>query len=445
MIKRLVRGGCVFFLVISWFSPALAHGTDTLYLSLDQAVTLATDNHRSLRISRLEVRRATAGLREARGNRLPRLEASGQYNRNILQPVIFLPPGSPFGEVLRLGAKNTYGTTLSASLPLYAGAIMPGIRAARSGLDLAREADREARVNTISEVKRAYNSALLTQEAYEVMLATLNNARQNFEQVTQLYGQGQVSEFEQIRTEVQLQSVMPNVEQARDNYALALESLKLAIGLRGQYALFLTDSLVLVPPDEELQLTIDQNPGLRVLEQQRVVAEHQVAVAQGARHPSVAVFGNYQVQSQADDFDFRNYNWINTAVLGLQFSLPIFTGQINRQRVEQARVGMDLALEQQQQLRDVLRTQVQNQLFLMRQSFNRHQTQRHTVQLAQRAVDIARIRYASGLSTLLELNDAELSLTQTRLNYLQTVFDYNAAFIEYERLTGMAVEGRRVE
>jgi outer membrane protein len=405
---------------------------------MDEAVRLATDQHRNLRISRLEVLRATAGLREVRGNLLPRLEASGQYNRNILLPVIFLPPGSPFGEVLRIGAANNFIGAFSANVPIYAGALRPGIRAAQAGLGLARESEREARINTISDVKSSYNSALLAQEAYEVMLATLNNAQQNFEQVTQLYQEGQVSEFEQIRSEVQLLAVQPNVEQARDSYALAVESLKLAIGLTAQQVLVLTDSLALIPVEEELQVVIEQNPTLRTLEQQQTVAEHQMAAAQGARYPSLAAFGNYQVQSQAEDFAFRNYQWVNTAIVGLQLTIPIFTGFVNRERVEQARIGRDLVLEQRDQLREVVRVQVQNQIFLMRQAYNRYLTQQASVQLAERALSIARVRYASGIGTLLELNDSELALTQARLNTLQAVFDYNAGVIEYERLTGTA-------
>ncbi|WMJ74573.1 TolC family protein [Cytophagaceae bacterium ABcell3] len=433
-MKRLL----VIFVAVILFSERSTAQNDTLFLNVNEAVSLSLRENRNIQISHLEIDMASSGVREARGRLLPRVEASGSYNYNILRPVIFLPPGSPFGEVLQLGADHSFSGTLSGSVPIYSGGIYPGIRLAETNVQLARESDRETRINTVAEVKRNYYNTLLALESVRVMEVTHQNALQNFRQVRQQFDQGVVSEYELVRAEVQLQSVLPSLEQSIDNYQVNMEMLKLSIGLAPGTAMVLTDSLRLERADVELEVSVEDNPSLRRLRYQNVLAEQQVSLAQSAKHPTLSAFANYQMQTQAEHLDITTYDWVNTSITGLQLNIPIFNGLMTNQQIEQARIGKKQIEQQRKMTDDAIKTQVQNQLFLMRQAWNRYQAQQNSVQLAERGLRIARTRYTGGIGTLLELNDAELALTQARLNYLQAIYDYNIAHAEYERLTGRA-------
>jgi outer membrane protein TolC len=56
--------------------------------------------------------------------------------------------------------------------------------------------------------------------------------------------------------------------------------------------------------------------------------------------------------------------------------------------------------------------------------------------LTSEALTLSRKRYRFGVGTFLEINDAELSYTQARLNWLQTLSDYQAAYYDYQLLIG---------
>jgi outer membrane protein TolC len=58
------------------------------------------------------------------------------------------------------------------------------------------------------------------------------------------------------------------------------------------------------------------------------------------------------------------------------------------------------------------------------------------VRQARRGYEIARTRYETGAGTLLELNDAEIALTQARLNLNEARFDFLSARAEYEKVLG---------
>ena len=63
-----------------------------------------------------------------------------------------------------------------------------------------------------------------------------------------------------------------------------------------------------------------------------------------------------------------------------------------------------------------------------------------TVRQAQKAYQIAEVRYNAGTGTILELNSSELSLTQAKLNYSQAIYDYLAARADYEKIIGEGFE-----
>jgi outer membrane protein TolC len=66
----------------------------------------------------------------------------------------------------------------------------------------------------------------------------------------------------------------------------------------------------------------------------------------------------------------------------------------------------------------------------------RYDAARQGVQQAERGRLISQKRYETGAGTLLELNDAELALTQARLNFNQAIYDYMVTYADLEKVLG---------
>src|SRR5690625_5267653 len=81
----------------------------TLSLSLEDAVELALENNREIKISEFDVEAAESGLREATGGFLPEVSASGQYLRNVKRPVFFIGDGftGMEGGAIEVGYKKS--------------------------------------------------------------------------------------------------------------------------------------------------------------------------------------------------------------------------------------------------------------------------------------------------------------------------------------------------
>ncbi|MFH1321450.1 MAG: TolC family protein [Bacteroidota bacterium] len=417
--------------------------SDTLELSLDKAIELALQENRNIKISELEIQKSELMIKETLGGLLPKVDATGQYIRNIKKPVIFLPEGSPFGTVMEIGSDNSYNGTLSASIPVFSGPLFSSIRLARMALNLSNEAKRGTRINIAADVKKAYNNVLIASEALKVMEMSFDNAEENLEKIKHMSRQGMVAEYDLIRAQVQTGNLRPLVKQAKDNHNLALNLLKITMGLTAEQEIRVTDSLT-IDKDNIMEndlpaaaSDLSQNSALRQLDHQLMLTGEQVTLTRSSRYPTVAVFGNYQYQAQANDFKFDEYTWVNTSLVGLRLQVPIFNGFITKNKIAREIIGTQQVIEQKNMLSEAIKVQLKNEIYKMEQSYNRIETQQQTVSLAEKGFEIAKTCYGSGTGTLLELNDAGLALTQAKLNYLQAVYDYKIALVEYEKLMGL--------
>jgi len=421
--------------------------TDTLVLSRELAIDLALQNNPAVSIARLEKAKAEAKLNQTRGNLLPSLNASGSYTRNLKKQVIFFPEDMAplFGgsTALEVGNDNSYMAGLQLALPLYNPAIYAGIDAARTEQLIAEENFKTQTIELTYNVQKAWYDLLLAKESYDVINKSFENAQENLDNIRQLYAQGLVAEYDLIRAEVQTENIRPDVLQAQNIYDLSLSFLKILLGTDNDIALVVEGNL-LESAEEMLstfnittaERSLQNNPDYINLGLQKELVLKQSKSLKASVMPSVAAVSNYMYLTEANDFKFGDYRWVNTASAGLQVSIPIFRGFTNRNQVKQLEIGAKQLQLQRDYLEDNLSTELSNLLRNMDLALEKAANARKNVELAQRGYDISRIRYDSGQGTLLEINDSDVALTRARFNLLMAEHELLVAKIQYDRFTG---------
>ena len=152
--------------------------------------------------------------------------------------------------------------------------------------------------------------------------------------------------------------------------------------------------------------------------------------------PTLAVAFNYSINAMANDYNFSQYKWSPYSYVGLSLSIPIFSGGKRLNAVRQTKV-------QAAEL-DITRSNTERQLQIaIRQYLGTMDTATRTyaaassaVETAAKAYGIARQSYDVGRSTLTDLNDAQLALTQAELGVCQAIFNYLSAKSDVEGLLG---------
>src|SRR5690554_1673737 len=155
-----------------------------------------------------------------------------------------------------------------------------------------------------------------------------------------------------------------------------------------------------------------------------------------AYYPSLEAIGNYNYQAQEDKFDFANYQWVNTSLVGLQLQFNIFNGNKTKNRVKQAQIGQSIAEEQKEYTTRQYQMELEELISNLKFEKMKIEVQRESMSLTEEALALARKRYTYGVGTFLEVNDAVLSYTQARLLWLQAISDLKKAYYDYQLLVG---------
>lgn len=441
-IKNFILLGLLLF----W--AGASRGQDTLSVSLEETVKSAVTRNPDILISKLEVKRAISQLKAANGAFLPNIGIDGQYMRNIERPVFFLPVGEIFGGkenenegfIIDAGFDNAYNMTAQATLPLYNQAVIANSRTARRAVDFQKRGLDVSKNEIRTQVKKAYYDALLARESLQVLNLSLENAQRNYESIRNQFARELVPEYDVIRAEVQVENLRPDIFTGQNNYEAALYNLKLLTGIPQGIPLELEETL------EEFYLAADvfaleqyslaNNPQLQQLEVQEELRKAQIDVQKANFFPSLSAFGNYSYLAQANNFDFEDYFWVNTSSVGLQLSIPVFEGLIRVRQVEQARIDLEQTQIQKDFQQKSLSIQAQNALNRIQRAQRSLQAQERNIAQAEKGFQIARVSYQSGVGTLIEINDAELALTQARLNQLESVYDFLNALADFDQTTG---------
>ena len=132
-------------------------------------------------------------------------------------------------------------------------------------------------------------------------------------------------------------------------------------------------------------------------------------------------------------WDFQNYS---SLTVGVNFSINLWKGQRTAHRVEQSTLTFQQTEEQVSQLKDFLTAQVKSKINELKRVQSVVETQDKNVSLAERAYQIATVRYKEGTSSQLEVQNADIALRQARLNRLQTVYSYLITRYELEQMIG---------
>lgn len=429
------------FLMVTLTTVNIIYSQDSIPLTLNSAIDLALSKNTDIAIAEYQVNSTEFALREAKGNFLPKLNASATYYRNLDRQVIFLPEAFGMGGgATKLGSNNDYRASLNLAIPVFSNYNHINKKLAETRLDYQNEAARYTRQQVVNATKKSYFNYLIAQEIVEVQEIQLKNAEDILIDIDKRREQGTLTDHDLTAAKVQVAQTKSSLLEAQNNLMPLANSLKLLLDLGPRDRLRLTEPIEVI--EEELVFDVDsatileENSVIKQLELEVELNEKQISLAKSAYYPSVEAIGNYNYQAQEDGFDVADYQWINTSLVGLQLQFSIFNGNITKNRIKQAEIGKSIAEEQKEYTSKAYQMQLQELMSNLDFASKKIAVQLESMNLTEEALLLSRKRYDFGVGTFLEVNDAILSYTQARLLWLQAISEYKIAYYDYQLLIG---------
>ncbi|MBO6117054.1 MAG: TolC family protein [Bacteroidales bacterium] len=417
-----------------------------LRLDLKSALNIAHDNNPTLKIADLEIQRVDYSKKETLGNLLPSVSASGQYTNNIMKSVMFMPASmsAAFGgkSYMEIGYKNSYTGTVSAQMPLVNFSLWESIKSKQTDIDLILEKAHSSDIDMTKQVKDAYYSVLLANASLKVLKQSIDNANETLKFTKTAYEHGVTSEYDYLRAQVQVNNLNPTYIQAKNGVELAMLQLKMLLSLPESQEVEVTETLqdyennVSLLNEFQSNRSLAENTELRQLDLNIASMQHNLKMVKYQHLPSLAAFGQYSYLTQSEDFKISDYKWVSSALVGVTLSIPIFNGNTIINQQKQVEIGLKELQLQRDYVKDGMNLQIESALKSMNAAKEQLAVNKEAIAQAERGYDIAKVRYNTGSGTILELNDSELALTQSRLNYQQALYDYLSAQANYEKVLG---------
>lgn len=463
-------------------APPLAAQNPTLAprpLSLEEAIRIATGASEDVGIARAGVDRAEGQRRQARSGFFPQLTGGATYTHTIksqfdiardaaaaIPPNCLVPftadPTQPFGTrldslesavqcVSRFGAaggggladlpfgrKNAYDFSLALSQKLFDGGRTSGqARAAGAQLRSAELGFTAAQAQLALDVTQAYYDAMLADRLVFIAERTLEQADSTLKQAQLGRQVGTQSEFELLRARVTRDNQRPVVISRRAERDLAYLRLRQLVNFPADLALELTTELgdTTGLPTAEVSALVpapgDTNPDVRApVRQASAQVEAQrglVQSAKGGRWPSVALTSTFSQFAYPEGAFPGSSDFLTDWSVGVGVSVPLFTGGRLGGDAGVAKADLREAELRLSQTRKLARLDGQSTRTQVEAAAAAWEASAGTVEQADRAYQIADLRYREGLSTQTELLDARVALEQAQVNRARAARDLQVA------------------
>ncbi|RLT77314.1 TolC family protein [bacterium J10(2018)] len=468
MKLRYAVSGVAFGLVLSL--PARQLPADTLALSLDQCITIALSENPTIKVADMEIERMDYSKKETLGQLLPTINFGANYNRMVAKQVAYMnmdfgslggggDAGQGDGEEpenrlsgakssagrdgIKMGLDNSYQVGFNATLPLIAPQLWASLKLSDSQILQNIEDARSSRLSLVNQIKSAYYSLLLAEDSYLVIRENYDNAVFNHGVFEKKFQVGTASEYDVLRSSVQVKNVEPELLQAEIAIKQARMQLAILMGIDTGYPVKPTVKLADYEKDMyenalSIDKTIDGNSDLRKLSLQTRTLEQALKVQKAAWFPTLAFTANYNWTSSSNGNALKNFRWNPYSVVGLTLSIPIFEGGQRYSRIKQSRIQVDEMKWQRDNLERSVRMQVDLAVDNINKNVKQISSSSESVTQAVKAYAIMEKSFEIGAASYLDLRDAELALTQARLSYYQSIYNYLVANSELELLLGNA-------
>lgn len=435
MLKKILL---LNFILLIVFSSAYSQDSLKKFYSLDDAIRTAKMHNSDLVNARLDKLKAEKKVSEVYNeNLLPTLDLSSQYIRAFKKQVLDI-----FGQRFALGTDNQVINTLNISepIPILGTPVFQGIRIAEYYSDLQNEVLQSAETKVTASVKKSFFNVLFLKEVFQVRELSFKNAQDNFEVVEKKYKNGVTTEFDYLRAKVQVEnSKLPLIESS-NNLRISKNLLKNSMGLKDKSDIEVTgvldyDSLEVFGNTDYLINKIAENHAtIRQLKINQDINKQLLQVDKANYLPKFYVFGQFNLQAAEDDGrgigDYRFFHVINAGV-GMKWNLNFFRNTFKKQQTE---IDIKKTDETISDVKEKLKINAQNVIFKIEEAKKKIIASYESVKLAERGYELATISFKNGVLNQIDVIDASLLLSNTKLGYYQGIYEYLNAKTDLEEL-----------
>jgi TolC family type I secretion outer membrane protein len=429
MKKRVVSH----MLLLLLLTPLAAGAEDIIregeLLTLERCIEIGLGQHPAVAAARSEVDANRSRVGQAQSGYYPQIDGSASTSRTSIGPRQSL--GFRTGSAIF----NSYSTGVTLTQNIYDfGRTGSQVDIQKYNLDSSRSDLETTYEQVVLNVKQAYYGVLQAQRNREVALETVRQFEQHLEQARGFFEVGTAPKFDVTKAEVDLSNAKLNLIVTKNALKVAVVRLNNTMGVPRAPEYRIEDNLSFeryeIPFEEAVERAYRNRPDLQSLIFQRKAAESSIALVRKDYYPVLT--GNAGYNYAGNEFPITK-GW----TIGATLTLPIFSGFLTKNQVEEAQANLKTLLANEESLKQNILLEVQQEYLNLAEAEERISTAELTVKQAEENLEIATGRYRAGVGSPIEVTDAEVLLSDAKTAHIQALYDYKIARANLEKAMGI--------
>lgn len=312
------------------------------------------------------------------------------------------------------------------------------VQSAKSNARAQVENERATELDIVLTVDQAFYQALTAQAVLRVAQQTVAQRQATGDQVTALTKAKIKSDLDLSFANVQVSQASLMLVDAKSNEQAAMAALDDVLGLESDQQYSLVDETDTNPPaapeDAEalVKSALGARPDLAAMNDESVAAKQYSTAQRELWMPTISALG--AVGGTPVRADQIQSSWYGAA--GANISIPVFNGSLFNAEAKEAKLRAQADREKVRGLRDTIARDVRTAVLNARAAFQRIGVTQELLKQANFALDLAQARYKIGLSSIVELTQAQLAQTQAEIANTSARYAYQTALAEVRYQVG---------
>ena len=425
------------FALVGTLSQAGAQET----LTLEECLRLGIENNLTLRTSRNEVMKARHNISENRAKLLPQINAVANLNDNF-EPPVSVTDGTAYGNPYNVTKTLQYNAAAGFQLqmPLYNQTIYTAIDIAHTMNRLNQLSYDKAREDLIMQICKMYYLAQNTVEQIALVRDNIKRLQELRDITVAFYDNDMAVEVDVQRVNINLENLQVQYDNAQAMLTQQYNMLKYVIDYPAEKDIAVTpanaDEVATTPTTG---LDTNQYELLMLQEKERLAGQQKKMINNGYL-PTLSLTGSWMFTAYTDKF--KNWwhsgpsnHWYNSNGLGLSLRVPIFDGFEKRSKIRKANLDIETAKTAYENTLKNMQTQYINATNELQNSQRNYRKQKDNCKLAENVCKVTNDRYREGISSMTEVLQDEMRVSEAQNNYLTAHYNYQIANLSLLKLT----------
>ncbi len=424
-------------LIILIFISGLLQAQDapqSYSFSLDQAISHALSHNYSAINATRDIAMAKKKKWETTAMGLPQISAGLDYQNNFELQKSLIPAqffgGQPgeFAEIA-FGTKHNMNARGTWSQIIFDGSYIVALQASKTYLKYYENAQKNTVVSVKEMVINTYGNVLLAEESLGILQKNKATLEKTLFDTNEIFKNGLIEEENVEQLQITLATINSNLTYTSRLVEIARKMLKVTLGME------LTDSLVLTDKLDQLSVAnmdlafaqtefkLANNTNYQIAQNFNEQRQLELKLEKSKALPSMYANVNFGYNAFNNKFAFftENQKWMNYSNMGVSLSVPIFSSFMRSARTQQARIAVDKAKTQLKEAEQKLQLQFDKAKSDYEFSIEEYNSAKNNLRLAERIEKKQAIKFAEGLSSSFEFNEAQRQLYTAQQSYLQSM------------------------